>query len=560
MHSRSWHSVYTGLKEMGGPLIYKVHMGVADMSARSVHSRIFARHMTVLLSLMLFCLVFALLAYRLPLAPDLFSDEGLYASVGNNLAAGRGLIENSGTLFIWHPPLYIIVEAVALRAFHLVDSDTVALIRHLRYISVGSAATTAVLLFLIGRRLRGPVSGVVVSLLYCLDPFIQRTARRNMLEVFGEMLLVLGFWLYLRTLSQPPAKLRYAILAGLALGLAGLTKEVLLLGLVVIGVFAIAYQRDRIVNMLVLVLTGGAMYGVYPAWIAQSGHWPNYSAMKSRQLLRLVSRVISQQPVTSGAQISGTHISLWENIQVTLAPYACSYCLLGLAGIVAAILLVRSIRRRGAVCSEQHFMMVWGLVWYAVIGLTTLFGQAGDQFFYYLIVVAVLLIGWTISPIVEYIVWLWHGALAGHRFPDQGLLTLSPVITVMMTWCVLLMTCWNLSIYIQLYAMGYDDSYAELYQYVTANIPPGTTIVAGSDVANYLFPQYRVRFDRTADDLRRGKVGYVILSSKERWGGYNEVTPDFYDWVVTHSTTRFQREGNTFWSLQLFELAPQGDR
>jgi hypothetical protein len=113
---------------------------------------------------------------------------------------------------------------------------------------------------------------------------------------------------------------------------------------------------------------------------------------------------------------------------------------------------------------------------------------------------------------------------------------------------------WNITIYIQLFARGQDNSYAMLINYVNQNVPPGSTLVAGSDLANYMFPRYHVRFDRSAQDLGREQVHYVILSSKERWGGYNSVTPDFYDWVADHGTLRFEQSGTTFWDLQLYEL------
>ena len=78
----------------------------------------------------------------------------------------------------------------------------------------------------------------------------------------------------------------------------------------------------------------------------------------------------------------------------------------------------------------------------------------------------------------------------------------------------------------------------------------------GSELGNYIFPGYRVRFDRTPKLLREQGAHYVILSTKERWGGYNAVSHDFYDWVVDNSVVRFEHESPTFWNIQLFELTP----
>src|SRR5205807_10037636 len=48
--------------------------------------------------------------YRLNVAPDIFSDEGIYLLVGANLARGAGLTLNH-SVFQWHPPVYMLVEA-----------------------------------------------------------------------------------------------------------------------------------------------------------------------------------------------------------------------------------------------------------------------------------------------------------------------------------------------------------------------------------------------------------------------------------------------------------------
>ncbi|MDH3675929.1 MAG: hypothetical protein OES12_10585, partial [Anaerolineae bacterium] len=49
-------------------------------------------------------------------------------------------------------------------------------------------------------------------------------------------------------------------------------------------------------------------------------------------------------------------------------------------------------------------------------------------------------------------------------------------------------------------------------------------------------------------------VEYAILSSKNLWGAYGEITPLYYDWVEANGEPIFQTYGNTYWDVTLYHL------
>ena len=152
----------------------------ADRSTRSNWAR------PAIVALGLGILTLLLHGYRLEQAPDLFADEGLYYIVGANVARGRGLTDLFGALFFWHPPLYMLVEALFLKLRGLEFGDPLVAVLALRQINVVYSALTAICLYLLGRRLHSERAGLLMAALFIIDPYIQRINRRNMLEDPGD--------------------------------------------------------------------------------------------------------------------------------------------------------------------------------------------------------------------------------------------------------------------------------------------------------------------------------------------------------------------------------------
>ena len=193
-----------------------------------------------------------------------------------------------------------------------------------------------------------------------------------------------------------------------------------------------------------------------------------------------------------------------------LAQFWPSYVLLGLGGLLIVILLL-PFRNLPA----SRYLVAFSAVSYAYIGIGFVVGKISDQFFYFLIVPNIALAGYFLALLVE------RAGLPRHkaRTRSRWLRVVQPLF--------LLMTLFDGYQWADKYALGVDNAYTEIYHAVRELVSPGSPLEVGSDLANYLFmPDYVVRFDRHPEAILERGTRYFILSSKERWGCYNEVTSE----------------------------------
>src|SRR5581483_664857 len=129
---------------------------------------------------------FGMQGYRVSLAPDIFSDENLYLTVARNIALGQGMVADR-TMFWYHPPLFLLIEALFLKLSGL---DTVGIVDGVlasRILNVFFAGLTAAALLLFGRKLHSYKAGLLIAALYLLDPYVERINRRDMLETLAML-------------------------------------------------------------------------------------------------------------------------------------------------------------------------------------------------------------------------------------------------------------------------------------------------------------------------------------------------------------------------------------
>jgi 4-amino-4-deoxy-L-arabinose transferase-like glycosyltransferase len=509
---------------------------------------------TVLAIFLLTCVVHGV---RLTLAPDIFGDEGLYYLVGWNMARGAGTLDDTG-VFFWHPPLYPLMEAAWIWATNGLHGTFTDGLLDSRWINVGFSGATAVVLFLFVRRLAGRGAGLLAVALFVGDLFVQRINRRSMLETSAMFFILVGlvlFWILIaeRSREEAPHRQRDLVLVGAAFGLGMLVKEVAILGIVVLGVYALTSRRDLL--RPVAGVTGVALLflGAWPVWAAGIGEWNRWLAFQLSSIDRITGLhavTKSLQPVGEVVGTPGVNPGFLARFASALVDYGPTYALLAAGGLLGLLLVWTSRRSQIA-----RFLLCWT----AVSSLMLVYGQVasiGDQFFYYPVVAAVVVTAYASAQV-------WRrirapddeprlDAVALRRSPMRRLRLAGPMLPIVLAFAIVF--GYDAVVWYGRFVVGRDDSYAQITAYVDQHVPPGSTIVVGADVSNFLLrPEYNIAFYRDTASIRTNGVRYFILSSKEGTLGYNAVTPQFYDWVLTHTKPLILRNGDTFWTLGLYE-------
>jgi 4-amino-4-deoxy-L-arabinose transferase-like glycosyltransferase len=529
--------------------------------------------LTVATALLVGGSIYIIQSYRLGLAPDIFVDEVTYFYVGKSIAQGDGMRQywfSPEHVFFWHPPLFFLLEAAVLRVVNPLLTDAIAAIVVIRYLNVFLSAVTGGLLFLLGRRLRDAPTGLFMALLFACDPFILRSARRNLLEILLMVLMVGGVLL----LSYYPRGLdrRGALGLGVLFGLTMLTKEIafyiLLLPalLVVLGqpaVLAALVQplacvrgllrpwrwRAALRSVALIERTGPlwrslrwvvlcgvvsiAIYAFYPLWAWSNGYWQDFWSFRTYQFSRFEGSIQA-----SGWNSGGRTPSFVEALGTNIPLYGTSYALIVLGTIMGAFLILRSWRDIGA-----RLLAGWFLLSSMFFAFVILRGQLNDQFFYMLIIPNAACVGYG-TPLI-----LQAAGRSVRRHKRRFAAAL--LLTVLLSGGIFT----NGVLYYNAYAVGVDNGYERIRTYLLANVPTGTPLLIGGDVGIHLFPEYPTYLLRTEQEVYDHHVHYFILSSKEAWGNFDGVTQEFYDWVRTNAVEQYAIDETTFWHFAVYYMA-----
>lgn len=467
--------------------------------------------------------------YRLSAAPDVFGDEGAYLTVARNLANGAGLTGPNG-LFLWHPPLYMLIEAALIKLLGLGHAEPLSVLFTVRWINIAFSAATAGLLVLFGYRLRGLRMAAFVGVLFVLDPYVQRINRRNMLETATIFFVALALYLFVS--GDTRTSLWRWLGPGLAFGLALLTKEPAAFFLLVPFAYSLFGARDRLGDARRATLTAAGLYLCYVAALAGAGGARAYWAYKSYGLER-VSHALVDSPLGAppgGRTLQIAHKVLAEtNLVILTGQYASSFVLIGLAVVSAIILPLRFRRDRNV-----RLLVAWMAVSLASGAVLV---RISDQYLYYVIVPAILGAS-----------YLLDAAFSIRRR------TFAPSAAAVLA-AVPLAGCVGFAGYrwVANYVTGSDNCYSVVAAYVRSHVPPGQTIESSNEVSNYfLAGRYDVRMDRGPAMLAALDVDVFILSFKDLWAGNQGTTPAFYDWVTRHSHLVLACYGATYWDLSLY--------
>lgn len=515
---------------------------------------------------LLFLLAFGAAAWNLAQAPDLFIDEILYTRVGTRLAAEGALVWDSGRPLVVHPPLFFLVEAAYLQltgdpaAQLYAVGDIFAAVAHTRYLNAIFAGLTASILYWLGQRLHSRKLGLLLAVVFLLDPFSVRTNRRAMLETLAGLLSLSGLGVLLTALPRPvdrstllPGRvfsvaegpnLRRAVVAGILLGAALLTKELAFTAPLTVGLFGLwQWQRRRqtadavqvaLPYFLVVVISALAALLV-PLWAILAGHWERYVDVKLLSLQRLLGLVH-----LSGWNRSG--ISLTDMILQRFLDYGSSYLLLGLGGLALLFLLL--VARHD---SRARLLATWGLVQYPFYGFVALFGSGNVQFFYFLVLPAIVLLGYALATLPQ----TARQTQLARRLPlgvRNRLFALAALALLLM------LLPYNASHWVLSYHLGRDDGYRQLSRYVEKNVPADAPINASGDASKfeYFLPDRAIAEAATPQEAQSQEVHYFVLAPKDIQFRYGRVTPQLAAWITANGQRLFAFTGDSFGLITLY--------
>lgn len=461
-------------------------------------------------------------------AGDLFVDEVIYQELGRSAAQG-GFPGTSEGLFFLHPPGFFYLEAGWMKLVGT-HQDVIAEVHSLRVLNALLAGVTAALLVALVARIRSRPAGLVAGLLFALDQFCIRQNNRVLLET-ETMVWVLAGFLVLVPLCRaetPPRAHARALLGGLLLGLAVLTKDhsALITVLPLLAALALGWGMPRRLTATALAATV-VPYGVYVALVAGFGHGAEFWDEKTYGLRRLLGFVQE-----TGFNAPGTP-SLPGRLAAELPGYATTYLLLLLTPVALFLLL----RRREPVyrlLALFHASAVLTLAYALAIGTLE------EQALYLLFVPNLVALAVTV-PVPR-------GRPALRGAVVAGLVAVLAVPSVV-------------------YARDRgtpDDGFVKLDAYLRTHVPAGSGIVTVDGartrgVTYWTFEDaYRLGNWMSPGERAVHQARYAIVPWKVIDQGYGRSTPAEVRRLTRDARLLFTVDGHTYGTLALYELPPPG--
>ena len=474
---------------------------------------------------------------------DLFGDEVLYSDLSRSVVNG-GFPQYGGPFFL-HGPGFFYLEAGWERLLGSQHS-VLGLVYEMRELNAVLAAATAVVLVLLAARACTLWTALAAGLLFALDPFCIRQNDRVLLETSMMLWVMLGYLVFISLIKPNPSKRDWirAVAAGLLFGCAVLTKdEGVLLSVVPLLAAAVLKWGPRRSLTLITVGTTMAVYAIYAGLVAVNGYFGVFWQAKTAGIQRMLGLIQSTGFNSSGGG------SLTGRLFAEGAYFATTY--LALAVAVPALLLI--LRRGGQVPRILGLLYCAGAV---TLAFAVVQGTLEEQELYLLIVPSLLII-----PVAATLVanasrpQARSATTADHGTARSAVMIAILVLTVSI----------NLGTAVQ-WRLQPDDGFAQLSQYMTAYVPPGTRVGAldvDIETPYSLGGRYDVGLWQTPAALEQNRVRYLVVE----WGpvdeGYSDQTPAQVRQLVSHGRLVFSFRGRTYSDLALYELPasqPNGEQ
>lgn len=523
-------------------------------------------------SVLIFAMSFTAIRWRADQAPDIFTDEIIYTRLGIRLLGEGALVWDSGDPFPVHPPLYFLLESLYLAFTEDLPpqlysaGDIFSSVYSARGLNAILSGLTAVILFYLGKRLHGFWFGLFLAALFILDPFAVRINRRAMLETLTALLVLSGITLLMfGKKTSTTDQIQRGFLAGLLLGLAILTKELAFVSLLAVLLFGIweilvavragwRFSPSLLAPLLAVPVAMGT-YAIYPLWIATTG----YSTLFMDEKILGVKRLLGLVQIT-GWNRPG--LSLMDLLLRRLLDYGGSYFLLGLGGIATLYLLVRARNRR-----EGRLLASWGLIFYLFFTFTALFGSGNDQFFYLLLVPAIVILGYAIIlPIhFEWPSWiklnLASPSQTGRSGPQRSMgkeisRSLPAVNRLVFAVLLILLVPYNTIYWGVAYGVGQDNGYFQITRFIQDNLPILEPLNASGDAVkfHYFFPDRQITNAATPQEARKMSVHYFVLVPKDVRSRYGRIQPELASWILANGERLFAVNGYSYGDIYLYRV------
>lgn len=464
---------------------------------------------------------------------DLYGDEVVYTELGRSVISG-GFPHYQGSAFFLHGPAFFYLQAGWARLTGP-PPGLMAWVYDVRMLNGLLAGVTAAVLVLLAVRAGSLRTGVVVGLLFAVEPFCIRQNDRVLLETSMMLWVMLGYLLFIPLIGRPPSGRSWhrAAGAGLLFGCAVLTKdEAALLTVLPLLVAAALRLGPRRALTLITVGTTIAAYAVYLVVVAANGQFSNLWGVKTFGIQRMLGLI----------QITGFHTHGGGNLTTRLGAeagsFATTYAILALAVPSLVILW----RRGGPV---QRLL---GLLYCAAAvtqAYAVFLGTLEEQELYLLVVPSLLVI-----PIAASCPARRRRSASGAAMPRRKPLAIAmaglPALAIVL----------NLVTFGQ-WLSSPDDAFVQLYNYAPAHIPAGARIAAlqGDIDSEYaLGARYQVGFWETPAALRQAAARYLVIE----WGSvaddYADLSAGQAQGLARLGRLLFSASGRSYGRVAVYEL------
>ncbi len=492
-----------------------------DVARAKTYATILAHPAVAALSI--FVLAFVLRAIQLAHSWDIHVDEITYLRLADEITQHWHL-RLYGAPFYLHPPSFFYLEALVLKIVQP-SGYVIEQIYAIRYLNITLAALSAMMLLILGRRLGGLRVGLIAATMFSLDPFVIRITSRNMLETPSLFWILLGYTALVTRSGAWPSRLRVGA-TGVTFGMALLTKDMTaFLTLLPLGIY---FVTGWVLPRRKAFLAAGialAMYAVYPLITFLAGDFQYFANQKLRGLQRFTG-VVKE----SGYKRHGGP-SLIDSILANIDQFVTTYAILLLGAAAVLVLFFLGGPR-------LRLVTVWVASAYALLTYSIAFGTLEEQFFYYLVVPAILAI-----------------PLAGSVLLQRDVL--SPSRRVLPAYLLTVLTTafflWSGYIWEQVHTVP-DNGYECVRAYMLANVPPGARVGVTTEPAVFLMDGFSSGSWGSPDELMVNHAAYVLISTKEMAQGLGYAEPGLGQWLTANGHPVYSFSGRSNGTLILYQL------